>query len=76
MFGRVDNGVKTVASFLPLEYYQSGEAINGLNAVWFGGLIVFALAFAGLAWWQFEQRDIRVAGEGVWRWRLRRKAQV
>lgn len=74
MFGRVDNGVRTAAAFLPLEYYQSGEAINGLNGLWFGGLLVFALAFAGLAWWQFEQRDIRVAGEGVWHWPFRRRS--
>jgi beta-exotoxin I transport system permease protein len=71
MFGRVDTGVKKAAQMLPLEYYQSGEAIRGLNGVWLAGLLTVAFLFAALAWWQFEQRDIRVAGEGVWRWRFR-----
>jgi ABC-2 type transport system permease protein len=67
-FGRVDSGVQAVAQFFPLEYYQSGEAILGLNFVSLIGLLVFAGVFAGFAWWQFERRDIRVSGEGVWGW--------
>ena len=73
MFGRVDSGVRRVAEFLPLEYFQSGDAIRGLNFVWFIGLLAVAGAFTGLAWYRFERRDIRVAGEGVWRWPFRRK---
>jgi ABC-2 type transport system permease protein len=68
MFGRVDDGVKSVAQFFPLEYYQSGEAILGLNGAWLGGLLAGAGALTVLAWWRFERRDIRVVGEGTWPW--------
>jgi hypothetical protein len=28
--------------------------------------LAIALLFALLAWWRFERRDVRVAGEGNW----------
>jgi len=59
--------LETVAKFSPLNYYQSGEAMNGLNQEWFWGLVAFAVLFALLAWWRFLRRDIRVGGEGGWR---------
>jgi ABC-2 type transport system permease protein len=70
MLARIDPGLKPFAFLSPLEFYQSGEAIRGLNLRWFAGLMGGALLWAGLAWWCFERRDIRVAGEGVWRWPL------
>ncbi len=75
---RLDDRLLEVARLLPLEYYQSGEAISGLNWNWFIGLLGFALLFAVLAWWRFERRDIRVGGEGGWRlalpWSVARRA--
>jgi ABC-2 type transport system permease protein len=66
-----------VAQLSPLDYYQGGEAINGLNFTWFGGLLAVAGLFTALAWWCFERRDIRVAGEGSWHWPwLRRRTAV
>jgi ABC-2 type transport system permease protein len=65
---RLDKGLERVARFSPLAYYQSGEAIEGLNGSWLAGLLVVAGCFAALAWWRFERRDIRVVGEGTWRW--------
>jgi ABC-2 type transport system permease protein len=71
---RLDNQLETIARFSPITYYQGGEAIPGLNGKWFSGLMLAGLLFSGLAWWCFDRRDIRVAGEGVWRWpTLRRK---
>jgi ABC-2 type transport system permease protein len=67
-FARANPDLETFARLSPLDYYQSGEAINGLNWAWFGGLVVLAGLFTGLAWWRLERRDIRVAGEGSWRW--------
>ena len=29
-------------------------------------MLAFAALFAVLAWWRFQQRDIRVGGEGGW----------
>jgi len=65
---RIDRNLETVARFSPLNYYQSGEAIRGLNGGWFLGLLACSLVFNILAWWRFERRDIRVGGEGSWRW--------
>jgi ABC-2 type transport system permease protein len=65
---RLEPNLKLVADLSPLTYYQSGEAMQQFNLVWFGALLLAAMLFAGLAWWRFLQRDIRVAGEGGWRW--------
>jgi len=70
---RISEDLQGVAKLTPLHYYQSGDAINGLNAGWLVGLLVVAAIFAGLAGWRFERRDIRIAGEGGWRLSLRRR---
>ena len=41
--------------------------MNGLNLTWFLGLLAVSAMLAWVAWWRFQQRDIRVAGEGGWR---------
>jgi ABC-2 type transport system permease protein len=63
---RISDSLKTIAKLSPLNYYQSGYAISGLNGEWLGGLLSAALIFAALAWWRFERRDIRVGGESGW----------
>jgi ABC-2 type transport system permease protein len=74
---RLDKDLEPVARLAPTSYYQSGDAIEGLNGQWFAGLLAAAALFVALAWWRFELRDIRVAGEGVWRWpRWRGKASA
>jgi ABC-2 type transport system permease protein len=64
--GNLDETVARLADFSPVTYLEGGRAVEGLNLVWFGGLLGFALAFALLAWLLFERRDIRVGGEGSW----------
>jgi ABC-2 type transport system permease protein len=73
---RLDTSLEPVARVSPVSYYQSGEAVEGLNGSWLAGLLGTAGLFTALAWWRFERRDIRVVGEGVWRWPLvwRKKA--
>jgi ABC-2 type transport system permease protein len=66
MFARLDASLEPFARFSPLTYYQSGQAVLGLNLHWLAGLLLAAGCFAFLAWYCFERRDIRVAGEGVW----------
>jgi ABC-2 type transport system permease protein len=63
---RIDENLEAAARFSPLNYYQSGDAILGLNGEWLAGLIGVALVSIALAWWRFERRDIRVGGEGSW----------
>jgi ABC-2 type transport system permease protein len=65
---RLDESLEDIARLSPLQYYQGGDAIGGLDGVWFGGLLAMAGLFTAGAWWRFERRDIRVVGEGVWRW--------
>ncbi len=68
---RLDKSLDGVARLSPITYYQSGEAVEGLDVPALLGLLAAASAFTGLAWWCFERRDIRVVGEGGWRWPLR-----
>jgi beta-exotoxin I transport system permease protein len=65
---QINSGLKPIARFSPLEYYQSGYAIQGLKLTWLGGLLAASALFTVLAGWRFERRDIRVGGEGNWRW--------
>jgi ABC-2 type transport system permease protein len=74
---RINADLEPVARLSPLVYYQSGEAMDNFNAAWCAGLLAVALLFAGLAWWRFQRRDIRVGGEGGWAWpNLRRRQRV
>jgi len=61
------NNLDKVVKFSPLHYYQSGDAINGMEFIWFAGLLIIAAVFAVVAWVIFGHRDIRVSGEGSWK---------
>jgi ABC-2 type transport system permease protein len=65
---QIDPDLKIVADVSPLTYYQGGRALEGFNGTWFAALTGAALVFALLAWWRMERKDIRVAGEGGWKW--------
>jgi ABC-2 type transport system permease protein len=71
--GRINPDLEVLVRASPLYYYQGGDAIGGLNFPWLIGLVLVAALFAGLAWWRFERRDIRVAGEGNWRFSFRKR---
>jgi ABC-2 type transport system permease protein len=74
MIARSDKDMQAYARLLPMHYFQAGKALHGLDMASFGGLLAVAALLAGLAWWRFERRDIRVSGEGSWRlafWRRR-----
>ncbi|MEW6716140.1 MAG: ABC transporter permease subunit [Chloroflexota bacterium] len=62
----INADLQSVIKYTPLYYYQGGDAISGLNWEWLAGLLGVSIAFALLAWWRFQQRDIRVGGEGGW----------
>jgi ABC-2 type transport system permease protein len=63
----INEDLKAIVEFTPLYYYQGGKAIIELNWGWLAGLLAVAMAFALLAWWCFQRRDIRVGGEGGWK---------
>jgi ABC-2 type transport system permease protein len=63
----LNESLAAVAQFLPYHYFQGGEALGGLEWGPFLGLLAASGALALLAWWRFQRRDIRVAGEASWR---------
>jgi ABC-2 type transport system permease protein len=65
---RIDENLGTLETYSPFHYYQGGYALNDMNWGWLGILTGLAALMILLAWWRFERRDIRVAGEGGWRW--------
>ena len=75
-FARLNPDLEALARLSPLDYYQSGDAIQGLNFAWLTGLLAVAILFAVLAWWCFERREIRVVGEGMWQWPRWRRRNV
>jgi ABC-2 type transport system permease protein len=64
---RLDENLETLAKISPLNYYQGGQGIDGLEWGWVIGLLGISALFVLIAWWRFERRDIRVGGEGGWR---------
>lgn len=62
----LNKDLKAFIEYTPLYYYQGGKAIDGLDWAWIGGVVGVSLVFVLLAWWRFQQRDIRVGGEGGW----------
>jgi ABC-2 type transport system permease protein len=73
---RLDQGLEPAARYSPISYYQSGDAIDGLNGRWLLGLLAAAGLFTAMAWGLFQRRDIRVVGEGGWRWPFRTKTST
>jgi ABC-2 type transport system permease protein len=62
----LDKSLASLAKYLPYEYFQGGEAIDGLDLASFLILMAASAVLALLTWWRFERRDVRVAGEGSW----------
>ncbi|HSJ58199.1 MAG TPA: ABC transporter permease subunit [Anaerolineae bacterium] len=63
----LNENLANIVEYTPLYYYQGGDAVTGLNWGWLGGLIGVTLVLALIAWWRFQERDIRVGGEGGWK---------
>jgi ABC-2 type transport system permease protein len=72
-FARISPSMTAAARWSPLTYYQGGAALDGFNAGNFSGLVLMSVVFVALAAWLFQRRDIRIAGEGGWRWPLRKR---
>jgi ABC-2 type transport system permease protein len=63
---RLNDSLEPLIKFTPLYYYQGGQAVNGLNWGWIGGLVLGAVVLTAVAWLLFERREIRVGGERSW----------
>jgi ABC-2 type transport system permease protein len=73
--GVVDQ-LERAADFSPLTYLETATAIeDGLNLTWFSVFIAIDLVLALISWQMFQRRDVRVGGEGSWRF-LKRNLRV
>jgi ABC-2 type transport system permease protein len=63
----INPDLQAIYELTPLYFYQGGSAIEGVNWLDLTGLIAVSLLLAGLGWWLFERREIRVGGEGGWK---------
>jgi ABC-2 type transport system permease protein len=63
---KINDDLEPVAKLLPFRYYLGGMAIDGMNWGQWAVMLGISALFVVLAWWRFEQRDIRVGGEGGW----------
>ena len=73
----INENIRLIAQFLPYDYFQGGDALNGWKADWLLGLLGASALMAILAWLLFLRRDIRLGGEGSWRlplWHGKRSA--
>src|SRR5262249_32146853 len=57
---RLDKGMEPVARFSPISYYQSGDAIQGLNRRWLAGALLLGRPGVG----GLGRPDFRVGGRG------------
>jgi len=62
----LNEDLRAFIEYTPLHYYQGADAVDGLDWIWLGGIAGVSLVLVLLAWWRFQGRDIRVAGEGSW----------
>jgi ABC-2 type transport system permease protein len=63
----LDDRLNPVVEKLPFHFYQSGAAIDGLEASSLLALLAFSAVFTLISWLLFLRRDLRVSGEGTWR---------
>lgn len=72
----ISETIQPIADFSPMTYYQGGQAMSELNVGWLLGMLAVALVFVLVAGWRFEQREIRVGGEGGWQLPFRRRRSL
>lgn len=63
----MNDNLKEIVKYLPLHYYEGGQAIEGVDWNKFLGLTGVALLFLLVSWYLFEKREIRVGGERSWK---------
>ena len=71
----ITRSLDPLARCLPYHYYQGGIAADGFQTGPFLVLIATAAVMIGFAFWLFQRSDIRVMGEGTFRWPLAVRAR-
>ncbi|MBE0684402.1 MAG: ABC transporter permease subunit [Anaerolineaceae bacterium] len=60
----------TISKIMPYHYFQTVLEVNDLNLTWLFSLLGISLLMVILAWFRFLRRDIRLSGEGSWKFRV------
>jgi hypothetical protein len=63
----ISSDLSGLAAWSPISLYQGGKAITNFDVSKFLSLCLGAIIFTAIGLWLFQQRDIRIAGEGGWR---------
>jgi ABC-2 type transport system permease protein len=64
---RIEDNLKVINRFSPLNYYQGGGAMDGLDIHKLLVLLSISVIFIGIAWFIFVKRDLRFSGSGGFR---------
>jgi ABC-2 type transport system permease protein len=72
---QIEDRLEGLNRFSPLNYYQGGRALSGLNIGYLLLLFGVSLVFLLAAWLLFEKRDLHFSGTGWLRIALRRKGE-
>lgn len=74
----MDNRIEAIAKALPYTYYQVVFDFQSLKLEWIVGLLVVCMVMVLLSWVRFLRRDIRLSGEGSWKFPIlrRKKAMI
>jgi ABC-2 type transport system permease protein len=63
----LDTRLATAAKFMPYHYFQVTFSLSEINLIWLLALIGISLLMLLAAWLRFIRRDLRLSGEGSWR---------
>ena len=72
---QIEDRLETLNRYSPMNYYQGGNALNGLNSEYLLILFGVGLVLLALAWLLFEKRDLRFGSTGWLRLVLKRKGE-
>mgnify|MGYP001139490960 CR=1 FL=1 len=72
---QIEDRLEGLNRFSPLNYYQGGKALSGLNTDYLLILLGVSLVFLLAAWLLFEKRDLRFSGTGWLRVVIRRNGE-
>lgn len=63
----MDETLMTISKIMPYHYFQTALEITDLNLVWQFSLLGISVMMVILAWFLFIRKDIRLTGEGSWK---------
>ena len=66
----MDEKIMTISKLMPYHYFQTVLTINDLNLTWILSLLGISILMVIFAWFRFVKKDIRLTGEGSWKFRL------